>query len=276
MTTTAARRFNHLVVANEQQRNRLGILSWDERWARDAPRFRLDPGRDLDESLTVIASYIEPSDVLLDIGGGAGRMSLPLAGRCREVISIEPAVRMGYEFEASAREARIANARWLGANWHSASVDGDVSLVTNVVSFVRDMVPFLEKLIAATRRRVMIVGSTHPFWDEASDVFRAVYGTAFLTLPEYRDLLPILWEMGIVPDLRVLGPTAPGQLARRLFATRDEAIDFALFLVDGQGAETRARVEAVFDDLFVTVEGGFRRPPSPLPRVILTTWETQR
>jgi hypothetical protein len=276
MRTTAARRFNQLVVANEQQRNRLGILSWDERWARDAPRFRLDPGRDLDESLTVIASYIEPRDVLLDIGGGAGRMSLPLAGRCREVISIEPAVRMGHEFEASARDAHIANARWFASDWLSASVDGDVSLVTNVVSFVRDIVPFLEKLIAATRRRVMIVGSTNPFWDEAGDIFRAVYGTAFLTLPEYRDLLPVLWEMGIVPDVRVLGSTGPGQLARRLFATRDEAIDFALFLVDGHGAEARTRVEAVIDDLFVTVEGGFRRPPSPLPRVILTTWETQR
>lgn len=276
MTTTAAQHFTQRVVATEQQRQRLGIVTWDDRWTRDAPRFRRDPRRDLDESLAAIAAYLEPEDVLLDVGGGAGRMSLPLTGRCREVINVEPSAAMGAGFEALAREAGIPNARWLQADWLSASVAGDVSLVSNVVSFVRDIVPFLEKLVAASRRRVLIAGSTNPWLDEAGDIFRAVYGTAAEAFPEYRELLPVLWELGIVPDVRVLGPTAPGQLARRVFATHDEAIDFALHQVDAQGADARARVEAAFPDLFMAVEGGFRRPPSPLPppRVILTTWET--
>lgn len=278
MTTTAARRFTQRVVAIEQQRQRLGIVSWDDKWTRDVPRFRRDPRRHFDDSLAAIASYVEPGDVLLDVGGGAGRMSLPLAGRCREVINIEPNAAMGDGFEALAREAGIPNARWLRADWLSASVAGDVSLVSNVVSFVRDVVPFLEKLVAASRRRVMIAGSTNPWVNEAGDIFRAVYGTAVEPPPEYRELLPVLWEMGIVPDVRVLGPTVPGQLARRLFATRDEAIDFALHQVDAQGAQARTRVDAAFHHLFVSVEGGFQRPasPLPLPRVILTTWETQR
>jgi hypothetical protein len=274
MTTAGARRFRQLVVANEEQRKRLGIVSWGDRWTHVAPRLRFDPRRDVDESFETLASYVAPEDTVLDVGGGSGRMALPLAGRCREVINIEPDAGMGAEFEASAREAGVANARWLRSDWLGAAVDGDVALVTNVVSFVRDIVPFLEKLRAATRRRVMIVGSTNPFWDEARDIFRAVYRTAFAPLPEYRDLLPVLWEMEIVPDVRVLGPTRVGQLARVMFATRDEAIEFALRQVDAQGVEAHARVAAAFDGLFVPAEGGFRRPPSPLPRVILITWET--
>jgi hypothetical protein len=90
----------------------------------------------------------------------------------------------------------------------------------------------------------------------------------------YRELLPVLWEMGIVPEVRVLGPTSAGLLARRVFSTREDAIAFALLQVNGEGVQARARVEAAFDELFLPVEGGFRRPPSPLPRMMLTTWET--
>ena len=70
-------------------------------------RFRADPHRTLDAHLAVLASYIRPEDVLLDVGGGAGRIALPLALRCREVITVDASPGMGVEFAAAAAEAGI-------------------------------------------------------------------------------------------------------------------------------------------------------------------------
>jgi hypothetical protein len=280
MPGNAAIHWSDLVTSVGEQRRRLGMGTWAERWARalasGVAGFRQNPRRDLDASLSIIASYLEPTDVLLEIGGGAGRYGLPLALRCRELINIEPVARMGEEFAESARDGRVANARWLHSEWPtSAAVEADVTLVTNVVSFVADIVPFIEHLVRASRRRVMIVGSTYPFWDESSDVFHAAHGELSARLPEYRELLPVIWEMGIVPDVRVLGPTEAGVRTSRVFPTRDEAVEFYLRLVEAHGDQARRNIDGAFDDLFLSVDGGFRRPPGPQPRVILTTWETR-
>ena len=45
----------------------------------DHPLIKADPHRSLDPNLEIIASYIQPDDVIVDVGGGAGRISLPLA-----------------------------------------------------------------------------------------------------------------------------------------------------------------------------------------------------
>jgi hypothetical protein len=55
----------------------------------DHPLMKADPRRPLDPNLEIIASYVQPDDVVIDVGGGAGRISLPVALRCREVINVE-------------------------------------------------------------------------------------------------------------------------------------------------------------------------------------------
>ena len=238
--------------------------------------------------LSAIAAYVEPDDVLLDVGGGAGRLSLPLASRCREIVNVEPSTGMGAEFEASAREAGIANARWLQSPWPAAvDVAGDVSLVANVTYFVRDIVPFVQKLSAASRRRVIVVVFSMPQPNQGSDVYEVVYGRKQAPVPGHRELLPVLWDLGILPDVRVLGSANAGSsgrgpasmgLSRPVFATRDEAIESALTdrqLDDAALRAARGRLEAAFDALFAPDAGGFQRRVTREPRVILITWPTR-
>jgi precorrin-6B methylase 2 len=75
---------------------------------------KADPRRPLDPNLEIIASYIQPDDVIVDVGGGAGRISLPLALRCREGINVEPSIATGAGFRANADQAGISNARVVG------------------------------------------------------------------------------------------------------------------------------------------------------------------
>src|SRR3954451_19465194 len=56
----------------------------------DHPLMKADPRRQHEPNLAIIASYVEPDDVIVDVGGGAGRIALPLALRCREVINVDP------------------------------------------------------------------------------------------------------------------------------------------------------------------------------------------
>ena len=155
----AAETYAACLDAVRAQRVRLhGVPSPDDPWGGPvARRFRADPHRTLDANLAVLASYIRPEDVFLDVGGGAGRVALPLALRCREVITVDPSPGMGVEFAAAAAEAGILNARFVHASWLEAEgLQGDVALTANVTYFVRDIVRFITKLVSAARRRVMI------------------------------------------------------------------------------------------------------------------------
>jgi hypothetical protein len=54
----------------------VGARPLADRWGGAmAARFRLDPRRPLDPVLEAVASYLSPGDVLLDVGGGAGRVA---------------------------------------------------------------------------------------------------------------------------------------------------------------------------------------------------------
>ena len=84
-----------------------------ERWSDtgSARRLRSDPHRSPNANMEILAGFIEPTDILLDVGGGAGRIGLPLALRCRELINVDPSAAMLREFEECAAEAGIDNAR---------------------------------------------------------------------------------------------------------------------------------------------------------------------
>src|SRR2546426_10557676 len=158
---TAAETYAARSDAVRAQRARLhGAPPLDDPWEGPvARRFRADPHRPLDANLAVLASYTRPEDVLLDVGGGAGRVALPLALRCREVITVDASPGMGAEFTAAAAEAGIANARFVHANWLGAEgLQGDVALTADVTYFLRDIVRFIEKLATAARRRGVIPG----------------------------------------------------------------------------------------------------------------------
>ena len=200
-----------------------------------ARRFRADPHRTLDANLAVLASYIRPEDVLLDVGGGAGRIALPLALRRREVITVDASPGMGVEFAAAAAEAGILNARFVHANWLEAEgLQGDVALTANVTYSVRDIVHFITKLVSAARRRVMITVWSVANPNQNAALFHLVYGEEPVALPGYRELLPVLWELDILPDVHVLPGMPPG--AGRAHGSPDSADAGCCHAVGAAGA----------------------------------------
>jgi SAM-dependent methyltransferase len=268
----SSRRYAAMVDAAAAQTTNFGRGGGDA-WAERASHFRLDPRREVDVNTAAVLSLIEPGDTVLDVGGGAGRVALPAALRCRSVLNVDPSAAMRAEFEASAREAGITNATAIAGNWPEGA-DGlaaDVVTVSNVTYFVRDIVPFVRALDAVARRRVIItVWSVAPA-SQGAELFELLHGKPRAMAPSYRELLPVLWDLGLMPDVRVL----PGPLRRagERPPTREAAIQLALQRGGADQLEgAAATVEAHFDQLFESSAEGFLPRWIPPVRELLVTW----
>ena len=277
--TNAARLYADQYDAVWEQWRRLFGPPAADMWAGPAAaQFRFDPRRELDANLAALASYIEPGDALVDVGGGAGRVSLPLALRCREVVTVEPSPAMAAEYAGSVREAEITNARLLPVDWTEAEgVAGDVAITCDVTYFVRDIVPFVQRMEAAARRRVMITVWSEPPPNRGADLFRRVYGEPQAPMCGHRQLLPVLWEMGVLPEVRVLPD--PSWWETWHFPTRDEAVESVLF---GRWSREpdRERARKIFEEQFAEIfspDGeGYRAIWRAPMRELLITWETKQ
>jgi hypothetical protein len=247
------------------------------------PLLTADPRRPLDPNLEIIASYIEADDVIIDVGGGAGRISLPLSLRCREVINIEPSSAMATGFRANVAQAGIANARVIEGEWLEVDPPvGTIALVNHVTYLTREIVQFVNKLERAGRRRVLITVNSPPPPSWQRVLFQLVYEEVEEVVPGHVELTNVLWERGILPDIRVL----PLHAARPIIPapTRDAAItarvagfggdQWALWPL-GSDLERRLRsvLEARFDELFVLGPEGFVPRFITPGREILITWQ---
>ena len=274
---TALERYQAMIDAVNAQRHDLGLTATNaDRWSKWAPAFRFDPHRELDANHTEVAALVRPDDHVIDVGGGAGRVGLPLALRCRALTSVEPSPGMGDEFLASAREAGITNATLVRASWLDAEVEGDFVFSVDVVYFVREIDEFVRKLDAAASRRAAIwIWSPTPPARHAR-LFEVALGVELVRGPDHRELLPVMWEAGLLPEIRLLPEPFTWPERAEFPASEEEAVEFALNDVEAShvpGAE--GRVAARLDELFARGAGGEWLPNwRPPLQGLLITWET--
>jgi SAM-dependent methyltransferase len=244
----------------------------EDHWAAVADRFREDPRRPMEPSLWRLVDRIDPTHTLLDVGAGAGRLALPLALHCKQVVAVEPSQSMLTALKEDAARNDIHNVTTVQAEWESAQVEpGDVTLCVNVLYTVRDVEGFIRKLEAHSRERVIIVlhmqhpqTQTYPFW-------KLVHGEERRPPPGLRELIQVLWEMDIYPDLEML-PARPPRGYDSREAARKQLL-YRLFLEPGGAGE--GRLEEAMDELLVESAEGLGIPGVGPTRPGLVTWRPQ-
>ena len=245
-----------------------------DHWADLAELFRLDPRRPKDASLQVLASYLESSDCLLDVGGGAGRISLALADSVREAVLVEPSAGMREQFVQARDGAGITNTRVTADWWMDSGETGDVIHLSDVTYFVRDIVPFVTKLHNSASRRVMITVWRPAPGDMGSELHDVVLEESRPRWPGLPELAAVLWDMGLLPEIRPL-PDPPWWITEaERDLSEDAAVDLAMQWLERDDDATRASVADKLDRLFDRSAGGLNPKWLHQPRTVLLTWET--
>jgi hypothetical protein len=187
-------------------------------------------------TLAAIQSLVRPEDTLLDVGAGTGRFALPLARHVRHVTALDHARPMLDLLQQNARAQQLTNLTLQAEPWETATVaPHDVVLAAWSLYRLPDMLTGMKKLIAATRRTLIIVAGAgnsirhepllRRFWphEDRDDT------------PMHLYYYGVLWQAGIHPELRIVydhhlihGAT-PQAIAQQLAPAAATAADITAF-----------------------------------------------
>jgi SAM-dependent methyltransferase len=242
------------------------------RWDARAERFaRLTSALDAatDPFVRTLRGILRPTDTLLDVGAGAGRYCLPLAASVARVTAVEPSPAMRAQLAEAADARGLRNVDVVASDWQSAQVEPhDVVILANVLYFVRDVVPFLEKLDRAARRACVIMHRVEPRLTPVISRWKALGGRVPPSEPGFLELYNLLFSLGIRPDARIL----PRTFAPR-YDTLEEAVAEArqaLAVVPDERPDD-ARIRALLADILVERDGQLGLPYEP--QMAIVWWE---
>jgi hypothetical protein len=175
--------------------------------------------------------------------------------------------------EEEARRARRDNIVLVPSTWEEAEVDpADIVLCVQVLYTVKDIVPFVRKLEAHAREKVLVVLFENPPQFQAHSLWPGVHGQERLKLPSLRELMQVLWEMDIYPDLEMLPPQES-----RGFESRERALQqLRPRLMVAPGSDGERRLGEALADMLVDVGGRLRIEGSPPMRPGLVWWRPER
>jgi SAM-dependent methyltransferase len=213
--------------------------------------FSEDPRRTDDPVVERLAAWVSRGTTALDVGGGAGRYALPLALRGARVTVVEPSESMIRALEEAA--AGMGDLRVVQATWEEAKVEpAEVVLCAHVLHAVADIQRFVRKLAAHARERLAILAHVAAPPSMVSPFWGPVHGEERTNLPGLPELVQVLWDMEIYPNVEMLPVTG-----RHAVPNREIALIWLRRLLHVEpGTEKDERLLAAMPDLTVETSDG--------------------
>lgn len=240
-----------------------------EFWRPLMSNFKVDPHRTDDPGLNHLLSEVSADATVMDVGGGAGRFALPLALRCKHVVVVEPADSMVEALNEGARDAGIHNVTVVQEHWENADVErADIVLSAHSVYGVVEAEPFIRKLEANARQKVIVFVLTEQPQSQLSPFWKPLYGEERIDLPALRELMNVLWELEIYPSLRMFSPT-PVQM----FESKEAAFEQLRHRLHvDNDSEVERRLRSAISDLLEETPDGLMIKGSKPRRLGVLTW----
>lgn len=244
----ADERWASMVRERAAQKAAIATPLSESRWAAYAPSYRFDPHRAPEPSLAAVLELARPDDRIVEIGGGAGRIGLPLALHGHSLINVEPSAAMREQFNACVAEHGIANVDAVARTW-PADISGDLIVSADVIYFVEEIAAFISAMHERAKREAVILTWTVPPPNVNAELFRLALGVDEAPAPGIDELLPVLEDLGIQPTITELDElfTWPEQLP----TDEESALRFALDEVEARDRDAaRSRIAPRIADLF--------------------------
>lgn len=162
-------------------------------WASTPRSLLYDPATAWDDPLLkVMEPFLDRRKTAVDAGAGAGRHALPLAERLDWVTAVEPSEAM------RSRIPHRDNLTVVASGWEDAEVaPADFAISAHVLYFVRDPVPFIQKLDATARERVFVMLRDRSLVTPAEPLYLHLAGRPRTRLPQLYDCWNLLHSLGI-------------------------------------------------------------------------------
>ena len=272
--STAAQRWTDTVIAEHAQADRVRADDPNkDHWRGLAHRFAPAKREDAfqDETLKAILPLIKPTDTVMDVGAGAGRLAVPLAESCAHVTAVEPSEAMRERLAEQAKAWGFSNLTIVGEQWEEASVEpADVVICAHVVYTVREIELFLRKLADHARREVIVVVFEEPAMSNYFPLWEDVHGEKRISLPSLHQLEDVLSEMGI----EFVTDKLP-EWKSRPFKSRDGAVEESMTrLFVGEGTEKAEKLAEAVDRSLVESDGELQFKWAKPHRPWLVRWTT--
>jgi SAM-dependent methyltransferase len=243
------------------------------RWEGRAERFaRLTRSLDAatDPFVNALTDILHPTDAVLDVGAGAGRYSMPIASKVARVTAVEPSTGMRANLQQEAERRGLANIEVVASSWEEAQVEiHDVAFAANVLYFVPDAVPFLEKMDRCARRACFILHRVDERSAELLPLWEELWGHPRPPETSALDLYNLLFAIGIRPSLRLAPRPAPIRFESSEDAMREVRQSLELASDDQSHDE---RIAAFLRGVVTRRDGLIEFPPGPQMAII--SWDT--
>jgi CTP:molybdopterin cytidylyltransferase MocA len=260
------------VRANREQVERVReIPDGTDFYAPVTSLFRADPHRSDDPVLAELLAMAEPGETWIDIGAGAGRYALPLAGVAGEVIAIDPSPSMLAALGEGAATNGLSNIRSIEGRWPAPDPPmGDVALIAHVGYDIDAIGPFVEAMEASARRLCVAVLMERPPASVADRFWPIVHHESRLALPALPEFVALLRARGREPSVTMT------DRPHRHFADRaqlETSLRRQLWVADGGEKERRFR--EAFDELVVEEsDGTYSLAGQEATGIGIITWTT--
>jgi SAM-dependent methyltransferase len=208
---SAVQRWNEIHDARAHQMDaayaRLGRTSADF-WERRAGGFRRSTKNTVasDPFYLRLRDIVTPQMSVLDVGAGTGRLTLALAPQAKHITAVEPSAAMLNYLRQDASERGLTNISYVQTNWQEAPDDlqADIVICSHVLYPIRDIVPFLAKLNAATLQVCYLYLFATHLDAQLNHLWRHFHGEERHPPPGYINVLDVLYEMSIYANVEVV------------------------------------------------------------------------
>ena len=153
-------------------------------WEGMAQNFKDDPFRKGDPAIDRLEQEFAECGTLVDIGGGAGRLALPLSLSREAVTVVDSSKSMLLELQDSCEEAKIENVSSVFGLWEDASIGiHEGALCSHVTYGIENIGKFLENVNRYASKRVVIIAFMKSPQAHLESLWREVHGEERVHLP---------------------------------------------------------------------------------------------